>query len=142
MLTYDYFIIRSLRCWKSDRFAVRPLRCRTHINLTTKISLTANEANWTKIRATPYKNIKKSRIIFYPNSSLMTQMTITIMTKATTTYSAIRPIVSNMSNIRKSVANIQHTRHIRSAIAAILITYDKHPLIVVWFYDTELYLRQ
>ena len=58
-------------------------------------------------------------------------MTITIMTKATTTYSAIKPIVSNMSNIRKSVANIQHTRHIRSAIAAILMTYDKHPLIVV-----------
>lgn len=133
MLTYNYFIIRSLRCRKSDRFAVRPLRCRTHINLTTKISLTANEANWTKIRAAPYKNIKKSRIIFYPNNSLITQMTITIMTKATTTYSAIKPIVSNMSNIRKSVANIQHTRHIRSAIAAMLITYDKHPLIIVWF---------
>ena len=60
-------------------------------------------------------------------------MTITIMTKATTTYSAIKPIVSNMSNIRKSVANIQHTRHIRSAIAAILMTYDKHPLIIVSF---------
>ena len=60
-------------------------------------------------------------------------MTITIMTKATTTYSAIKPSVSNMSNIRKSVANIQHTRHIRSAIAAILMTYDKHPLIIVWF---------
>ena len=60
-------------------------------------------------------------------------MTITIMTKATTTYSAIKPSVSNMSNIRKSVANIQHTRHIRSAIAAILITYDKHPLIIVCF---------
>ena len=60
-------------------------------------------------------------------------MTITIMTKATTTYSAIRPSVSNMSNIRKSVANIQHTRHIRSAIAAILITYDKHPLIMDCF---------
>ena len=58
-------------------------------------------------------------------------MTITIMTKATTTYSAIKPIVSNMSNIRKSVAKIQHTRHIRRAIAAMLITYDKHPLIVV-----------
>ena len=60
-------------------------------------------------------------------------MTITIMTKATTTYSAIRPSVSNMSNIRKSVANIQHTRHIRSAIAAILMTYDKHHLIMVRF---------
>ena len=72
-------------------------------------------------------------IIFYPNNSLMTQMTITIMTKATTTYSAIKPIVSNMSNIRKSVANIQHTRHIRSAIAAILMTYDKHPLIIFVF---------
>ena len=58
-------------------------------------------------------------------------MTITIMTKATTIYSAIKPSISNMSNIRKSVANIQHTKHIRSAIAAILITYDKHPLIVV-----------
>ena len=58
-------------------------------------------------------------------------MTITIMTKATTTYSAIKPSSSKMSNIRKSVANIQHTRHIRSAIAAILMTYDKHPLIVV-----------
>ena len=68
---------------------------------------------------------------FYPKNSLITQMTITIMTKATTTYSAIKPIVSNMSNIRKSVAKIQHTRHIRRAIAAMLITYDKHPLIVV-----------
>ena len=58
-------------------------------------------------------------------------MTITIMTKATTTYSAIKPSSSTMSNIRKSVAKIQHTRHIRRAIAAILITYDKHPLIVV-----------
>ena len=53
------------------------------------------------------------------------------MTNATTTHSAIKPSVSNMSNIRKSVSNIQHTKHIRSAIAAILITYDKHPLIVV-----------
>ena len=60
-------------------------------------------------------------------------MTITIMTKATTTYSAIKPIVSNMSNIRKSVANIQHTRHIRSAIAAMLITYDKHPPLMILF---------
>ena len=58
-------------------------------------------------------------------------MTITIMTKATTTYSAIKPSISNMSNIRKSVANIQHTRHIRSAIAAILITYDKHPPFII-----------
>ena len=58
-------------------------------------------------------------------------MTITIITNATTTCSAIKPSVSNMSNIRKSVSNIQHTKHIRSAIAAILITYDKHPLIVV-----------
>ena len=64
------------------------------------------------------------------------------MTKATTTCSAIKPSVSNMSNIRKSVAKIQHTRHIRRAIAAMLITYEKHPLIIVCFYDTELYLRQ
>ena len=56
------------------------------------------------------------------------------MTNATTTCSAIKPSVSNMSNIRKSVANIQHTKHIRSAIAAILITYDKHPLIIICFY--------
>ena len=69
----------------------------------------------------------------YPNNSLMTQMTITIMTNATTTCSAIKPSISNMSNIIKSVANIQHTIHIRSAIAAILITYDKHPLIIVCF---------
>ena len=60
------------------------------------------------------------------------------MTNATTTYSAIKPSVSNMSNIRKSVANIQHTRHIRSAIAAILITYDKHPLIIICFSVYEL----
>ena len=60
-------------------------------------------------------------------------MTITIMTNATTTCSAIKPSISNMSNIIKSVANIQHTIHIRSAIAAILITYDKHPLIIVCF---------
>ena len=60
-------------------------------------------------------------------------MTITIMTSTTITFNAIKPSVSNMSNIRKSVANIQHTRHIRSAIAAILITYDKHPLIIVSF---------
>ena len=69
----------------------------------------------------------------YPNNSLITQMTITIMTNATTTCSAIKPSISNMSNIIKSVANIQHTIHIRSAIAAILITYDKHPLIIVCF---------
>lgn len=69
----------------------------------------------------------------YPNNSLMTQMTITIMTNATTTCSAIKPSIRNMSNIIKSVANIQHTIHIRSAIAAILITYDKHPLIIVCF---------
>ena len=60
-------------------------------------------------------------------------MTITIMTNATTTCSAIKPSISNMSNIIKSVANIQHTIHIISAIAAILITYDKHPLIIVCF---------
>ena len=65
-------------------------------------------------------------------------MTITIMTKATTIYSAIKPSSSKMSNIRKSVANIQHTRHIRSAIAAILITYDKHPLIIICFSVYEL----
>lgn len=58
-------------------------------------------------------------------------MTITIMTKATTIYSAIKPSSNKMSKIRKSVANIQHTKHIRSAIAAMLITYDKHPLIIV-----------
>ena len=57
-------------------------------------------------------------------------MTITIMTNATMTCSAIKPSVSNMSNIRKSVSNIQHTKHIRSAIAAILITYDKHPPLI------------
>ena len=68
-------------------------------------------------------------------------MTITIMTKATTTCSAIKPSVSNMSNIRKSVANIQHTRHIRSAIAAMLITYDKHPLIIVSFSVYKLILN-
>ena len=61
-------------------------------------------------------------------------MTITIITNATTTYRAIKASISNMSNIIKSVANIQLTRHIRSAIAAILITYDKHPLIIVCFY--------
>ena len=58
-------------------------------------------------------------------------MTITIMTNATMTCNAIKPSVNNMSNIRKSVANIQHTRHIRSAIAAILITYDKHPPLII-----------
>ena len=69
-------------------------------------------------------------------------MTITIMTKATTTYSALKPIVSNMSNIRKSVANIQHTKHISSAIVAILMTYDKHPpLIIVCFYSYYQYLN-
>ena len=65
-------------------------------------------------------------------------MTITIMTNATITFNAIKPSVSNMSNIRKSVANIQHTRHIRSAIAAILITYDKYPLIIICFSVYEL----
>ena len=68
----------------------------------------------------------------------MTQMTITIMTKATTIYSAIKPSSSKMSNIRKSVAKIQHTRHIRRAIAAMLITYDKHPLIIICFSVYEL----
>jgi hypothetical protein len=61
-------------------------------------------------------------------------MTITIITNATTTYRAIKASISNMSNIIKSVANIQLTRHIRSAITAILITYDKHPLIIICFY--------
>ena len=64
----------------------------------------------------------------------MTQMTITIMANATTTHSAIKPSVSNMSNIRKSVSNIQHTKQTRRANAAMLITYDKHPLIIVCFY--------
>ena len=58
------------------------------------------------------------------------------MTNATTTCSAIKPSVSNMSNIRKSVSNIQHTKHIRSAIAAILITYDKHPPLIIDNYLT------
>ena len=53
------------------------------------------------------------------------------MTNAITTRNAIKASSNNMSNIRKSVANIQHTKHIRSAIAAMLITYEKHPLIVV-----------
>ena len=70
-------------------------------------------------------------IIFYPNSSVITKITITIMTNATITFNAIKPSVSKMSNIRKSVAKIQYTRHIRRAIAAMLITYDKHPLIIV-----------
>ena len=61
----------------------------------------------------------------------MTQMTITIMTNATTTQSAIKPSVSNMSNIRKSVSNIQHTKHTRMANAAMLITYDKHPPLMI-----------
>ena len=62
------------------------------------------------------------------------------MTNATTTCSAIKPSVSNMSNIRKSVAKIQHTRHIRRAIAAMLITYEKHPLIIVCFYQGTIYM--
>jgi hypothetical protein len=61
-------------------------------------------------------------------------MTITIITNATTICRAPKTNISNMSNIIKSVANIQLTRHIRSAIMAILITYDKHPLIIVCFY--------
>lgn len=61
-------------------------------------------------------------------------MTITIMTNATITFNAIRPSVSNMSKIKKSVANIQHTKHIRSANAARLITYDKHPPLIIAFY--------
>lgn len=56
------------------------------------------------------------------------------MTNVTTIRSAIKASSYNVSNIRKSVANIQHTKHIRSAIAAILITYDKHPLIIVCIY--------
>ena len=61
-------------------------------------------------------------------------MTTTIMPNATTTCSAIKPSISNMSNRRKSVIKSQHTRHIRSAIAAILITNDKHPLIIIYCY--------
>ena len=64
----------------------------------------------------------------------MSQMTITIITNATTICKAPKTNISNMSNIIKSVANIQLTRHIRSAITAILITYDKHPLIIICFY--------
>ena len=56
------------------------------------------------------------------------------MTNTITIRNAIKASSNNMSNIRKSVANIQHTKHIRSAIAAILITYDKHPLIIVYIY--------
>ena len=64
----------------------------------------------------------------------MSQMTITIITNATTICRAIKTNNSNISNMRKSVANIQLTRHIRSTIMAILITNDKHPLIIVCFY--------
>ena len=56
------------------------------------------------------------------------------MTNVTMIRSAIKASSYNMSNIRKSVANIQHTKHIRSAIVTILITYDKHPLIIVYIY--------
>ena len=72
----------------------------------------------------------------------MTQMTITIMTNATTIYSAVKPSVSNMSNIRKSVSNIQHTKHTRRANAAMLITYDKHPpLIILICYHLEPFFK-
>jgi hypothetical protein len=56
------------------------------------------------------------------------------MTNAITTRNTIKASSNNMSNIRKSVANIQHTKLIKSAIAAIQITYDKHPLIIVCIY--------
>ena len=55
------------------------------------------------------------------------------MTNATTTHSAIKPSVSNMSKIRKSVSNIQHTKHTRRANAAMLIMYDKHPPLMILF---------
>ena len=61
-------------------------------------------------------------------------MAIIITTSTTTTFNAIKPSVSKMSNIRKSVMNIQHTRHIRSTNITILITNDKHPPLIIAFY--------
>ena len=61
-------------------------------------------------------------------------MTIIITTSAITIYNAIKPSVSNMSNIMKSVMNIQHTRHTRSANTIIPTMNDKHPLIIAFYY--------
>ncbi len=58
-------------------------------------------------------------------------MTITSTTNIDTILNAIKPSVSNMSNIRKSVMNIQHTRHTRRTNITILI---KHPLIIAFYY--------
>jgi hypothetical protein len=61
-------------------------------------------------------------------------MTITNTTSITTIPNAIKPSVNNMSNIMKSVMNIQHTRHTRSANTTILTMNDKHPLIIAFYY--------
>ena len=61
-------------------------------------------------------------------------MTIIITTSAITIYNAIKPSVSKMSNIRKSVMNIQHTRHTKRTNTARLITNDKHPPLIIAFY--------
>ena len=61
-------------------------------------------------------------------------MTIIIITSTTTIFNAIKPSDSKMSNIRKSVMNIQHTRHTISANIIILTTNDKHPLIISFYY--------
>ena len=61
-------------------------------------------------------------------------MTIINTTSTTTIYNAIKPSVSNMSNIMKSVMNIQHTRHTRSANITIPTMNDKHPLIIAFYY--------
>ena len=70
---------------------------------------------------------------FYPNNSLMPQTTTTNATRTAITIKAIIPMSSNISNISKSVSNIQHTKHTRRANAAMLITYDKHPPLIILF---------
>ncbi len=61
-------------------------------------------------------------------------MTITNTTNIDIILIAIKPSVSNMSNIMKSVMNIQHTRHTRSANTIIPTMNDKHPLIIAFYY--------
>jgi hypothetical protein len=64
--------------------------------------------------------------------AIMTTISIIII------FNAIKHSISNMSNIKKSVANIQHTTHTISANITMPIINDiindKHPFIIAFYY--------
>ena len=62
ILLEDRYAVGSQTALLSDRFAVRPLRCRTHINLTTKISITGMKQQKYGLR--PTKILKNQGLFF------------------------------------------------------------------------------